>query len=65
VGSIPVAPAMLTFDFWVMLGAVLVMVPYMVSGRKIGRTAGGLFVLVYLAFVAAQFVGLSGMPNNV
>jgi cation:H+ antiporter len=56
---------MLTFDFWVMLGAVLVMVPYMVSGRKIGRTAGGLFVLVYLAFVAAQFVGLSGMPNNV
>ena len=65
VAPIPVSPAMLTFDFWVMLGAVLVMVPYMVSGRKIGRPAGGLFVLAYLAFVVAQFVGLSGMPNNV
>jgi len=62
---VPVPPAMLAFDYWVMLGAVLVMIPYMVSGRRLGRGAGGLFVLVYLGFVAAQFVGLSGMPNNV
>jgi len=62
---VPVSPAMLSFDFWVMLGAVLVMVPYMVSGRKINRPAGVLFVLAYLGFVTAQFVGLSGMPNNV
>ncbi|MCP4329760.1 MAG: calcium/sodium antiporter [Alphaproteobacteria bacterium] len=62
---VPVVPAMLTFDFWIMLGAVLVLLPYMISGRKLGRVTGTVFVIVYVGFVAAQFLGFSGMPNHV
>lgn len=59
------APAsMLLFDYWVMLGSVLILIPYMVSRRRISRLVGILFVLTYGAFVVAQFVGLSGMPNH-
>jgi cation:H+ antiporter len=65
VTPIPVEPALLRFDFWIMLGSVLILIPYMLSGRKIGRLVGILFLIVYGGFVAAQFFGLSGMPNHV
>lgn len=61
---VPVPEAMLTFDFWVMLGATLILIPYMISGRPISRPVGMLFVLVYLGFVAAQFFGLSAVGNT-
>ncbi len=65
VGAVPVENAMLQFDFWIMLGAVIALMPFMMSDHKLGRVVGTLFVIVYIGFVAAQFLGLSGMPTNV
>ena len=61
---IPVPDAMLVFDFWVMLGATLVLIPFMVTKKPIGRNAGIAFLAVYVGFVVAQFLGFSGMPTN-
>ncbi len=62
---VPVDPVFLTFDFWIMLGAVIALLPYMMSARKLGRIVGGLFLVVYFGFVAAQFLGVSAMPDHV
>ena len=64
VAPIPVPDAMLRFDFWVMLLAVVVLIPYMLTGNRISRLIGGAFVVAYCAFVAAQFAGLSGLPAS-
>lgn len=53
---IPVPEALLRFDLWVMLAAVLVLVPFIWSGREISRRAGAMFVLAYLAYIAAVFM---------
>jgi cation:H+ antiporter len=54
VGPIPVEPAFLRFDLWVMLGASILLVPFVYMGRDITRIWGviltGLYVL-YLAIV--------------
>jgi cation:H+ antiporter len=51
VGPIPVAPAFLTFDLWVMAGASLVVAVF-VFGRDITRTWGAVLTLLYVAYVA-------------
>jgi cation:H+ antiporter len=53
---IPVPEALLRFDLWVMLAAVLVLAPFIWSGRKISRSAGVVFVLAYLAYIATVFM---------
>jgi cation:H+ antiporter len=53
---IPVPEALLRFDLWVMLAAVLVLAPFIWSGRKISRSAGAVFVLAYLAYIATVFM---------
>jgi len=63
IAPIPVPEGMLSFDFWVMLGAVLVLVPYMITGAPIRRGVGALFFAAYIGFVVAQFLGISAMPN--
>jgi cation:H+ antiporter len=52
----PVPEALLRFDLWVMLAAVLVLAPFIWSGRKISRSAGVVFVLAYLAYIATVFM---------
>ncbi len=52
VGTIPVDPAMLTRDLWVMLGASLLLGVFVVTGRSIGRGAGLGLVLLYAAYLA-------------
>ena len=53
VGPIPVEPAFLRFDLWVMLGASLLLVPFILGRRDIGRAVGALFVAGYAAYVVA------------
>jgi cation:H+ antiporter len=52
VGPIPVKPAFLEFDLWVMLGASLLLVPFVFFKQDITRTWGFVLTGLYLAYMA-------------
>jgi cation:H+ antiporter len=52
---VTVAPEILNFDIWVLAGTTLLAVPVMLTGKRISRLEGGVFVLLYVAFVWIQF----------
>lgn len=49
--GLPLAPAVLHFDIWVMLAVCLACLPVFVTGREIARWEGGVFVGYYVAYV--------------
>jgi cation:H+ antiporter len=51
-GPIPVDPAFLTFDLWVMLAATLLLIPFVFLGRDITRTWGVALTALYLIYIA-------------
>jgi cation:H+ antiporter len=51
VGPIPVDPAFLNFDLWVMLGASLLLIPFVYMGRDITRIWGVGLTGLYLAYL--------------
>ncbi len=53
VAPVPVAPEFLRFDLWVMLGASLLLAPFIFNQRDIGFWTGALFVAGYVAYVVA------------
>ena len=61
---VPVPAKMLHFDIWVMFAVSLLLA--FLAWRRIGlgRAAGSLFLLGYVAYVVAQFHGLSGMNQT-
>jgi len=46
------------FDLWVMLGVTLIMVPFLIGGKRLGRPVAGGFLLAYAAYILAQSYGL-------
>ncbi|MEO5734580.1 MAG: calcium/sodium antiporter [Rubrivivax sp.] len=52
VGSLAVPSAVLHFDLWVMLAALLACLPVFLTGREIARWEGALFLGYYLAYTA-------------
>ena len=48
---IEVAPHFLRFDLWVMFAVSLVLLPFLLSRRDIGKIAGGVFLLCYAGFI--------------
>jgi cation:H+ antiporter len=46
------APALLSFDIWVMLAVALACLPVFMTGREIARWEGGVFLGYYVAYVA-------------
>ena len=44
------------YDMWVMLAATVVLLPLVYRRNKITRTAGVLFVAVYIAYLASQIL---------
>ena len=52
-GKIPVDPAFLQFDLWVMLGASLLLIPFVFLGRDITRTWGIALTALYAVYVGA------------
>ncbi len=52
---VTVAPEILAFDIWFLAGATLIAVPVMLTGKRITRVEGAIFVLLYIAFVWIQF----------
>jgi cation:H+ antiporter len=51
-GGLPVPPAALAFDLWVLLAVAFACLPVFLSGREIARWEGGLFIGYYLAYTA-------------
>ncbi len=58
---IPVPAPILHFDVWVMLAAAIVLLPFALHWIRLGRTFGLIFFTCYLAYIAAQFHGMSGV----
>lgn len=50
-GGLVVAPAILHFDIWVMLAVAFACLPVFLTGRRIGRWEGALFLAYYAAYV--------------
>ncbi len=50
-----VAREMLSFDIWVMVGAVVVLLPVMMTGWRIGRREGAVFLIAYGVYVAMKY----------
>jgi cation:H+ antiporter len=48
--GLPVPDAVLRFDLWVMLAALVACLPIFVSGREVARWEGALFLLYYAAY---------------
>lgn len=46
-----VAPAVLTFDLWVLTAVSLACLPIFLSGRKIARWEGAVFLVYYMSYV--------------
>ena len=58
---IPVPAQILRFDVWVMLAAAIVLLPFVMQWIRLGRTFGVIFFASYLAYILAQFHGMSGI----
>lgn len=60
---LPFSDKIVSFDLWVLLAATALIIPFMLSGRRISRIEGSVLLLLYIGFVASQFIGMSGMPT--
>jgi cation:H+ antiporter len=58
---IPVPGQILRFDVWVMLAAAVILLPFVLHWIRLGRAMGLLFLAAYIAYIAAQFHGMSGV----
>lgn len=56
VGRIPVAPEFLRFDLWVMLGASLMLIPFVFFNKDIGKRWGIGLTALYLAYITFVLV---------
>ena len=53
-----VAPQVIAFDLWVMLGSSVILLPLLLWRGKISRWHGGLFLLLYILYIVRQFSSL-------
>ena len=58
IAPITVSAEVLSFDIWVMLAVLLLLIPFALRQRTVGRAGGALFLVLYSAFLAAQFTGV-------
>lgn len=52
-GPVVIEPQLFYFDIWVMLGATLALVIYIMTRQAIGKKMGGVFLLAYAFYIAA------------
>ena len=57
---LPVHARILQFDQWVMLGAALLLIVFLYTGRKLSRTEGGLLVIGYGLYLWLSFTTFVG-----
>ena len=51
-----VAPEVLNFDIWALAAISLVILLIIMTGRRIGRGTGLVFLVIYFAYIAYQFL---------
>ncbi len=56
VAPIPVDPEFLHFDLWVMLGASLILAPFVFWGRDLNRTWGVILSVLYIVYIVIVLV---------
>lgn len=57
---LPVHARILQFDQWVMLGAALLLIVFLYTGRRLGRMEGGLLLIGYGVYIGLSFTVFSG-----
>jgi len=55
---IDVSPEFLTRDIWVMAGAALILMPFMLTGGRVGRLGGLTLLALYAAYIYVLYAGL-------
>ncbi len=55
---IPIGGQIAQFDIWVMLAATILLVPILVSGWRLSRAEGAIFLTAYVAYIYSIYVGL-------
>jgi cation:H+ antiporter len=60
---LPFSDKIVSFDLWILLAATALIIPFMLSGRRINRLEGSILLALYVGFIASQFLGMSGMPT--
>ena len=60
---LPFSDKIVSFDLWILLAATALIIPFMLSGRRISRFEGSILLVLYVGFIASQFLGMSGMPT--
>lgn len=58
VEPIPAPAQVIGFDLWVMGGVSLLLVPFMLTGSRLGRVEATVFLVAYTAYVGVLFVGV-------
>ncbi|CUH75385.1 calcium/sodium antiporter [Tropicibacter naphthalenivorans] len=56
IAPMPVDPAFLRFDLWVMLGASLILLPFVFFGRDLGKVWGAVLSALYVGYVILVLV---------
>ena len=60
---LPFSDKIIEFDLWIMVAVTVLLIPFMVTGLRMGRAAGIVFIALYCAYIAAQFLGMSGVAH--
>ena len=60
VGPVSVPDEILSRDLWVMIGASLLLTPFVLMCKPIGRTVGAIYVALYTAYVVLAYMGSTG-----
>lgn len=55
IAPVQLAAEVLRFDLWVMVGVTVLLFPVMLSGWRISRLEGALFLALYAAYIGFQF----------
>lgn len=58
---VPVPDRILHFDLWIMLACAMLLFLFALRNWPIGRTVGIVFLIAYVAYLGAQFYGMSGV----
>lgn len=63
--SVDVNPQLIRYDVWVMLGVTALFMLLLWLQKKISRGGGSILVLIYIAYIASQFLISKGIFNIV
>ena len=60
---LPVAEQILHFDLWVMLGATVLLLPFMMTNWQLSRKEGLVFFVLYIVYMGCQVYGVDRLLN--